>query len=138
MTELATVLRHHAIRPTRQRLSIAAVLLARPQHLSADQVLAAVRHQGERVAKATVYNTLGLFARQGLVREVFVDTSRVFYDSTVRPHHHIYNVDSGALVDLEQEGLELGDLPPLPTGTVVDGVDIIIRVRDQRVALSIK
>jgi len=122
-------LREHDILPTRQRQSIAAVLLARPQHLSADQVLDAVRQEGVSVSKATIYNTLGLFARKGLVREVFVDASKVFYDSTTRPHHHIYNIDTATLIDLDSDCLDVDKLPVLPPNTIIDGVEVVVRVR---------
>src|SRR5260221_6347783 len=46
------------IRPTAQRVRIAALLLSAPQHLSAEQILASLRAAGARVSKATVYNTL--------------------------------------------------------------------------------
>jgi Fur family iron response transcriptional regulator len=55
------------IRPTAQRVRIAALLLSAPQHLSAEQILAQLRALGARVSKATVYNTLNLFADRGLI-----------------------------------------------------------------------
>ena len=45
--------------------------------------------------QATVYNTLNLFSRHGIAREVAVDPSRLVYDSTTEPHHHFYNIDTG-------------------------------------------
>ena len=76
--EAARRLRDYDILPTQQRLQIAQLLLVRDQHLSADQVLELVNATGSRVSKATVYNTLGLFAHKGILREVNVDPSRVF------------------------------------------------------------
>lgn len=125
------LLKRHGITPTQQRIDIAQILFARPQHLSAEQVLAVVNEQGPLVSKATVYNTLGLFAREGLVREVIVDPSKVFYDSNTSDHHHFYNVDTGALMDIHAEHVALGDLPPLPDGTEAEGVDVIIRLRNR-------
>ena len=121
----------HGILPTQQRLQIADVLFSAHRHLSADQVLSEVNERGYRVSKATVYNTLGLFARKGLIREVIVDPSRVFYDPNTGPHHHFYNLDTGELIDLASEQLPIHSLPPLPAGTVAEGVDVIIRVRNQ-------
>lgn len=118
------------INPTQQRVSIATCMLAQPQHLAADQVLAMVRSEGANVSKATVYNTLALFARKGLIREVIVDPARVFYDSNTDPHHHIYNVDTGALEDVDAGDFPVPDMPHLPEGTVAEGVDVVIRVRN--------
>ncbi|MBL1278500.1 MAG: transcriptional repressor [Ectothiorhodospiraceae bacterium] len=126
------LLAQHGISPTQQRRQIAQILFARPQHLSADQVLEQVNQSGSVASKATVYNTLGLFARKGLIREVIVDPSRVFYDSNTSSHHHFFNVDTGLLEDIEVQQLALQNLPILPEGTELESVDIIVRVRSKK------
>lgn len=123
------VLRKCGITPTQQRIKIASLLLARPQHLSAEELLALVNRGKTVVSKATVYNTLGLFARKGLVREVIVDPTKVFYDSNTSQHHHFYDVDSGILTDIDEHQIDIGKLPDLPECTVIDGVDVIVRLR---------
>jgi Fur family iron response transcriptional regulator len=129
--EIATMLEAKGILPTPQRMDIAGIMLACHQHLSADQVLARVNQNGAAVSKATVYNTLGLFAEKGLLRQVIVDPTKVFYDSNVSVHHHFYNVDTGMLVDIEGGDCHVDRLPPPPPGTVPDGVDVIVRIRNQ-------
>ncbi len=126
---LIDLLKLHDISPTSQRLEIARILLARPQHLSADQVLASVNASLPVVSKATVYNTLGLFAKKGLVREVIVDPSKVFYDSNVEPHFHFYNTDSGELTDIPNDSIKLSQIPDMPKGCSLDSVDVIVRIR---------
>jgi len=123
-------LKASGVTPTQQRVEIAQILFARPQHLSADQVLAIVNAEAPVVSKATVYNTLGLFAEKGLVREVIVDPAKVFYDSNTSSHHHFFNVDTGTLMDIDAGQVELNAMPDLPSGTVAEGVDIVIRVRE--------
>ncbi|MBI5462884.1 MAG: transcriptional repressor [Gammaproteobacteria bacterium] len=132
--QVTDLLTGHDIQPTQQRLEIAQVLFARDQHLSADDVLKQVNQDTARASKATVYNTLGLFAAKGLIREVIVDPSRVFYDPNTCEHHHFYNVDTGELMDIDADRLALMNLPAPPTGTVADGVDVIIRIRNQATA----
>lgn len=130
-SEIINLLREKGVTPTHQRVQIAAVLFGRePRHYSAEQVLHEVNADAMEVSKATVYNTLGLFARKGLVKEVIVDPSKVFYDPTTRPHHHFYNVDTGNLVDIQAGAIELAGLPELPLGTVAEGVDVVIRIRN--------
>jgi len=128
--DIAGMLRNHGILPTQQRLMIARVLFERQQHYSADQVMVSVNDGRDRVSKATVYNTLGLFARSGLIREVIVDPTRVFYDPNTITHHHFYNVDTGELMDINSSELQIRELPDLPADTVAEGVDVIIRVRN--------
>ena len=115
--------------PTQQRLQIARVMLSRLQHLSADQLLALVNQSKASVSKATIYNTLGLFARKGLVREVLVDPDRIFFDSNTDPHFHLYNEDTGALSDFNADHL-LPALPELPVGTTLVDIDVIVRIRN--------
>ena len=128
--DIGEQLRDAGITPTQQRVQIAEILFARPQHLSADQILAVVNSNGPIASKATIYNTLGLFARKGLVREVIVDPSKVFYDSNTGEHHHFYNLDSGELTDIDAENVMITSLPELPANTQPAGIDIIFRIRE--------
>lgn len=117
------------IRPTAQRMRIATLLLSGPQHLSAEQILANLRASGARVSKATVYNTLNLFASHGLIRQLSVDGARAWFDSNVQPHYHFHDVTSGALIDVPVPDVEFSRLPPPPPGTEVEGIDLVIRLR---------
>ena len=126
---LVEMLRRHDINPTHQRIEIAHALFVRGEHLSADQVLAIVNDRHSETSKATVYNALNLFLEKKLIREVIVDPNKVFYDPNTEPHHHIYNVDTGELTDIDASRIEVAGLPQLPDGMIADGVDIIVRVR---------
>ena len=117
------------IRPTAQRVRIAALLLSAPQHRSAEQILASLRGAGTRVSKATVYNTLNLFAERGLIRQLSVDGSRAWFDSNVDPHYHFHDESSGALIDVPVPAVEFSRLPAPPPGTEVTGIDLVIRLR---------
>lgn len=128
---VAKRLSSHGAKPTTQRLKLAEVVFARPQHLSAEQVLQVARTRGIRVSKATVYNTLNLFVDCGLLRELVVDRDRVYYDSTVHAHHHFYNVDTGEMIDIPAEAVSFAGVPAAPAGTEQDGVEVIIRVRNR-------
>jgi Fur family iron response transcriptional regulator len=129
--QIATLLGHCRLLVTAQRLDIAEFVLQKPQHLSADQILAGMRARGSRVSKATVYNTMNLFSGHGIVRTVDVDPQRQYYDSTSEPHHHFYNVDSGELTDIPIEGVELSVKTELPAGTERESVNVVIKVRSR-------
>jgi len=127
--EIAKLLVDRDVLSTSQRLDVAEVVFAKPQHLSADQIIAAMRSRGSRVSKATVYNTLNIFCERGLLRTVDVDPARQYYDSTTQPHHHFYNIDTGELTDIPLAAIDLQISTELPVGTCKDGVDVVIRVR---------
>lgn len=116
---------------TKQRRVIADVLFARNQHISADQLYDAVKSTGSRVSKATVYNTLGLFTQKGLVREIFIDANRTFYDSNSSHHHHFYNVDTGDLIDIKEHLVPHFVDQDLPDGTAMHFVDLVVRVKNK-------
>lgn len=120
------------IRPTVPRVRIAALLLAAPQHLSAEQIIASLATSGRRVSKATVYNTLKLFAASGLIRQLTIDDSRAWYDSNMGAHYHFHDAESGALIDVPVPEVEFSRLPPTPQGMEVESIDLVIRLRKKR------
>ena len=126
---IAQLLRRHGLAPTHQRIEIAHVLFSRQEHLSADQILSLVNARYAETSKATVYNTLKLFLEKKMIRELVVDPTRIVYDPNTEPHHHLYDVATGRLTDVPADNIRVVGLPPLPPGTVADGVDIIVRTR---------
>jgi Fur family iron response transcriptional regulator len=124
-----SILEQHGIRPTSQRVRLAELLLVSPRHMTAEQILGCLRHSDGHVSKATVYNTLKLFVDEGLAREIHADPERCVYDSTMAPHHHFQNVDTGEMTDIRPEELAFARLPELPPGTEIESVDVVIRVR---------
>lgn len=130
--EIAERLSACGIQPTAQRLRIATVLLSAPQHMSAEQLLATLLADGAHVSKATVYNTLNLFASRGLIRQLSVDGARAWFDSNVEAHYHFHDLDSGALIDVAVPEVEFSRLPTPPEGMEVTGVDLVIQLKKKR------
>ena len=127
-SEVVSMLQHHKISPTRQRVEIAEFLFQRPQHLSAEKILDGVTNSGARVSRATVYNTMGLFASKGVVGEVLIDRERVFYDSNTEVHQHLYNVDTGELTDVYDAEVNMITEPALPEGLKIIDTDIVFKI----------
>ena len=123
------ILEQHGVRPTSQRVRVAEILLTEPRHLTAEQILGSLRESEGRVSKATVYNTLKLFVDQGLVRPIHADPERCVYDSMMAPHHHFQDLDTGEMYDIQPEDLSFAKLPPLPPGTEMAGVTVVIGIR---------
>ena len=127
-SEIVSMLQHYKISPTRQRVEIAEFLFQRPQHLSAEKILEGVMDAGNRVSRATVYNTMGLFSSKGVVREILIDRERAFYDSNTDVHQHLYNVDSGELTDVYDAESGAATEPELPDGVKIIATDIVYKV----------
>ena len=129
--ELIGLLKQHDINPTSQRIEIAGFVLNKPQHVSADQILAYVKSSKTYVSKSTVYNTLNLFARKGLVKELIIDNDKVFFDSNTSEHHHFFNEETSELMDFNTDQIRFTELPEPPQGLVATGVDIVVKVKKQ-------
>ncbi len=125
---VVSMLQHFKISPTRQRVEIAEFLFQCPQHLSAEKILDGVTRDGNRVSRATVYNTMGLFSSKGVVREILIDRERVFYDSNPEVHQHLYNVDTGELTDVYDVEIQMVAEPVLPEGMKIIDTDIVYKV----------
>jgi Fur family iron response transcriptional regulator len=129
-TELAGRLRLAGLRPTRQRLSLAQILFGSgDRHVSAEALHQEALAAKINVSLATVYNTLNQFKAAGLLREVAFEGDRSFFDTNTSNHFHYYLEETGGLVDIGTETLEVTGLPALPDGTEIDRIDIIVRLR---------
>ena len=120
-------LRGAGLRPTRQRIALAALLVGdgRDRHVTAESLHAAATD----VSLATVYNTLRAFCDAGLMREVTVDGARSYFDTCVHDHPHYYWEDEGTLTDAPARELSIASLPSAPEGTEIAAVDVVIRLR---------
>lgn len=119
------------LRPTRQRLTLAALLVGDGQnrHVTAESLFESAKDQGEAVSLATVYNTLKAFCSAGLMQEVTVDGSRSYFDTNTHDHPHFFWEDDGKLTDAPAEQLRIVELPDAPKGMEIAAVDVVIRLR---------
>ncbi|MBJ3762423.1 transcriptional repressor [Maribius pontilimi] len=119
------------LRPTRQRVSLAALLVGDgdDRHVTAESLHAASRDAGEAVSLATVYNTLRAFCDAGLMQEVNVEGSKSYFDTRVDDHPHFYWEDEARLSDAPADQLKILSLPDAPEGTEISSVDVVIRLR---------
>ena len=119
------------LRPTRQRLALAALLVGDGQnrHVTAESLHAASQNSDEAVSLATVYNTLRAFCDAGLMQEVMVDGSKSYFDTRTDDHPHFYWEDSSTLTDAPADELAISSLPAAPAGMEIARVDVVIRLR---------
>lgn len=119
------------LRPTRQRVALAALLIGdgEHRHVTAESLFVAVQDHGERVSLATVYNTLRAFCQAGLMHEITVDGTKSYFDTNTHDHPHFYWEDSGTLTDAPSEELEITRIPNAPDGAEIASVDVVIRLR---------
>lgn len=126
---LTKQLRSVGLRPTRQRLALAEILLGRgKRHVTAESLYNDAVEAGVDVSLATVYNALHTFTSKGLLREISIDSTRSYFDTNTTDHHHFYFEQSGRLEDIDHADVKLSRIPDAPGGLSVSRVDVVIRV----------
>ena len=127
------LLRQKGMRPTRQRVQIGCLLFdGSNKHVSPDQVAQLIEAQNIHMSLGTIYNTLRQFAESGLLREVNGLGDKLIYDTNLSSHHHFMDVETGALIDINSSEIGVDNLPDLPDGFALDGVDVMIKIRKSK------
>jgi Fur family iron response transcriptional regulator len=126
----AEKLRAAGLRPTRQRMELAARLFGgADRHVTAEKLHDEVTNAGIKVSLATVYNTLHQFTAAGLLRQVVVDAARGYFDTNIGDHQHFFLEDEGALIDIPGDAIRVAGVPSAPPGMAVERVDVVVRVK---------
>ena len=132
LADFAKQLRLAGLRPTRQRVAIAALLLdGRHRHVSADGLIEEITAAGLQVSSGTVYNTLNQFTDAGLLRRVVVHNEYSLFDTNTDHHHHFYEASNDQLVDIPSDDVILAKLPQAPDGHEIKAVDVIIHIQSK-------
>ena len=101
-------LRDHNLPATAPRLAIADVILGTDRHLSVDELARTLRDAGRPVGTATIYRTLEVLLRSGLVVERdFGEGFRRYEAARGIPHHeHLLCTQCGRVTEFRDERLE--------------------------------
>ena len=96
--EIAGKLREWGVRVTPQRLAIAETVLNSDDHPSVQQIYERVRDHFPSMTLATIYSTLDVLEKSGLIQELpFPQFSR--YESNLEPHVNLVCVQCGNVID---------------------------------------
>jgi Fur family iron response transcriptional regulator len=126
--EIIAMLQGAGLRPTRQRQQIARLLFVGcGRHVTAEMLYAEARSDRYPPSLATIYNALRDFAEHGLLREVALYGSKLWYDTTTGPHFHYYVENGDTLFDIPAEHVPQIDIVA-PEGMRVAGVDVVVRL----------
>jgi Fur family iron response transcriptional regulator len=101
-------LRAAGVRPSAQRMAVAQYVLTTDEHPSAEQVHTRVAEKFPFLSRATVYNTLNLFVKEGLLRQLVLAEGSVVFDPKLERHHHFIDDDTGAIEDVPWAAVRVG------------------------------
>ncbi|RQW06939.1 MAG: transcriptional repressor [Calditrichaeota bacterium] len=105
MNNAISILKECGVQPTPQRIAVLNFIMQTDTHPSADQVLENVRNECPTVSRATVYNTLNLLVRKGLLQTQILREGTVVFDRNVNKHHHFIDLDTGEIYDIPWDAL---------------------------------
>ena len=101
--EIVRRLSEKGCRLTPQRLMIVSAIENSDAHISAEEIYAQVIAKYPQVNISTVYRTLELLKRLGLVTETDLGEGRVRYHPAGKGHHHhLVCQECGAIIDLDE------------------------------------
>ena len=129
--ETAELLRDKGIQPSAQRVAVSAYVLATHDHPTAEEVFARVRKKFPMLSRATVYNTLNLLLRKGLLRQFVLGGGRLVFDANVSDHHHFIETGSGKIHDVPWESLRVENVERLSEFEVAD-YHVVLRGRRKK------
>ena len=116
------------LRPTSQRMILAKILFdGTNKHVTAEMLHQEALMSPKKVSLATIYNTLHLFTKLGLLREIIVDSDCSYFDTNTTNHHHFYREDTRELIDIDGSDIQIGHLPNAPEGSQITRIDMVVR-----------
>lgn len=125
-TIVRQTLKSAGISASAQRLAVAEYVLFTDQHPSAEEALRHVQKMLPMVSRATVYNTLNLFVKKGLLQSLVLAEGHVVFDPNLAPHHHFVDDATGEISDVPLDCVHVGPVQNLP-GIEVRQVQVVLR-----------
>tara|TARA_B100000586_G_C20028523_1_gene392229 strand:- start:181 stop:579 length:399 start_codon:yes stop_codon:yes gene_type:complete len=125
------LLKNYGIKTTKQRLQISDLIFVKNQHFSASSLIEKIRKNKLPISQATIYNTLFLFESKGLLKTINLENEKKFYDTNLSHHHHIYNMNTNTLTDINNDKIEFSKLPDIPKHLKVEQAEVLIKVKNK-------
>jgi Fe2+ or Zn2+ uptake regulation protein len=131
MQKTIDALRQRGIQPTPQRVAVAEFVLQTDTHPTADEVWATVRRRCPTLSRATVYNTLNLFAEKRLLKLQPLKDGVIVFDPHVEPHHHLIDDETGKVFDVPWNAVKIAGAATVE-GFEVREYQVVMRGRRRR------
>ena len=101
--EVESVLKAEGLRATKQRLDIWDELSATNKHRDIETILSSLKKKKINVSRATLYRTIDVFVKHGLLKKLILDDGKFLYEhnkKTISPQHdHIVCEDCGEIFE---------------------------------------
>lgn len=101
LEKLKTILRTAGVKPTYQRLRILKYLKENKTHPGVDMIYKALVGEIPTISKTTVYNTLDILRKKGLVIPLTISGTHTRFDGNTSWHSHFLCEQCGRIIDLD-------------------------------------
>ncbi len=100
-------LKHQGCKWTPEREKVLQEVFATEGHFEADELSYRLRKKGRQVSKATVYRTLPLLVKAGLIKEVIHGEKHHHYEHThdEKHHDHLICLKCGKIIEFHDASL---------------------------------
>jgi len=98
-------LKSEGLKITPQRISVLEALYALQDHPVAEQIIDFVRQKNPNIATGTVYKTLDMLVKNGVITKFRTEGEAARYDCILSHHHHLFSADNDHIEDYENEEL---------------------------------
>ena len=105
---LKKILQSEGLRYTKQREAIWVEINKSKEHRNADEIYFSVLKKKTKVSRATVYRTIDVLVKHGLVKKIDgVESGSLYENKLDREHHdHMICLDTGAVNEFSDELIE--------------------------------
>ncbi len=116
---------------TPQKLSIFQFLSSTKSHPSAEEIYTRIQTYFPSISFATIYKNLKKFIDLRLIRSIEMKDRTVRYDADMDPHHHIINLSTNEITDLDTQEVGEVHIPKDINNYELDSISINFFVRDK-------
>ena len=124
-------LRNSGLRPTKQRLKICEVLFSSEKtfHFTINDLTKIIQEKlSEKIALATVYNTVHAFKKKGYLKEISINSDKSYFDTNISEHHHFFDEDTNELIDCGYNEIDPVNVKQNLTGKKIKSVEVLVKV----------
>lgn len=107
-----TFLQTQGLKLTNERAALVREIFATHYHFEADELLFKMKQKAVKISRATVYRTLELLVKSGMVRRVHLGEDHYHYEHVVGNSHHDHLICTtcGGVIEFHDPALEARQL----------------------------
>jgi Fur family ferric uptake transcriptional regulator len=108
VTRFQQFLQQQGLKLTSERIALVREIFSTHYHFEADELLFKMKEKAVKISRATVYRTLELLVKSGMVRRVHLGEDHYHYEHvTGNSHHdHLICTTCGGIIEFHDEELE--------------------------------